>query len=249
MAAEATLGLAQTLLAREEWPTANDTFLQAGSQFQLLESTGGDGSAVLGIAQVNIGQQNWDEAISNADAALLRFKQVGDEPAQAAALLTRGLANRGKDELAEAMLDFEQALHLYHQARNPLGVVDTRSARAGILFWRGDLDQARDEQTKAINQVERVMNTLAMPQQWSTFLRQYSDLYAQTAITDIRRGQDEQARLLLQNFTRIAGSNEVKQRLQAYINDIPIDDEELSAQELASNKDLLRRIELTRKGL
>jgi tetratricopeptide (TPR) repeat protein len=249
MAAEATLGLAQTDLAREEMTAANDTFLEAGRQFQLLESTGGDGSSVLGVAQVNIGQQLWDEAIANSDAALLRFKQVGDLPAQASALLTRGLAHRGKDELEEAMLDFEEALHLYHQAHNPLGVVDTRSARAGIYFLRGDLDQARDEQTKAITQVERVMNTIGTPQQWSTFLQQYAELYAQTAITDIRRGQEEQARTLLQNFAQVAGLVALKQRLLVYINDIPTTGEELSEEELASNKDLVRRIEQVRKGL
>ncbi len=228
---------------------ANDTFLEAGRQFQLLESTGGDGSAVLGIAQVNIGQQHWDEALENSDAALLRFKQVGDQPGQAAALLTHGLAHRGKDELEEAMLDFEEALHLYHQARNPLGVVDTRSARAGIHFLHGELEQARDEQTKAITQVERVMNTIGLPQQWSLFLQQYADLYAQTAITDIRQKHDEQARTLLHNFARIAGSGALQKRLEAYISDIPITDAELSEQELADNKDLIRRIEQARKAL
>src|SRR5204863_9042449 len=120
-------------------------------------------------------------------AAITRFNQAADAPGQADALLTRGLAHRGKEELDEALLDFEQALRLYHQARRPLGLIDTRSARAGIYFLRGDLERAREEQSKSMTQVERILHTLSSPQLWSTFLRQYADLYAKTAITDLRR--------------------------------------------------------------
>src|SRR5256885_9710004 len=62
----------------------------------------------------------------------------------------------------------------------PLGVADTRSAQARVYLTRGDLERARDEEAKAIAQVERVMQSLSTPQQWSMFLRQYADLYAQT---------------------------------------------------------------------
>ena len=54
-------------------------------------------------------------------------------------------------------------------------------------------------------QVERVMNSISKPERWGTFLRQYVEQYAETAITDVRQGNYEQARALLQNFVRIAG--------------------------------------------
>src|SRR5207248_8233435 len=135
---------------------------------------------------------------------------------QADALLTLGMGYSRKDEQEESLLHFGQALKLYHQLRRPLGVADTRCVQAGIYLMQGDLERARDEEAKAIAQVERVMQSLSNPQQWSMFQRQYADLYAQTVITDVRRNQDEQARTLLLNFVRIAGSAEVVRHIQAY---------------------------------
>src|SRR5450755_2401267 len=230
VAADAILGMAQSYLARHELEAALETFLAVGRAYQLVESTSGDGSAALG-------------------AALLRFNQANDTPGQADALLTRGLAQRGMDENDAALTDFEQALKLYHQQRRPLGVADTRYARAGIFFQRGDLERARDEQTKAIAQVEHVMNSIASAQQWTLFLRQYAELYAQTAVTDIRLNRDEQARALLKNFARIAGTAELLQSLNAYENDLPTEGEELSEEEIRANTDLLRRIKQLSKSV
>ncbi|MBV9709050.1 MAG: hypothetical protein JO125_16775, partial [Chloroflexi bacterium] len=249
LAAEAVLGLAQTRLAHEELAASLDTFLEAGRQFQLLESVDGDGLAVLGVAQVKLAQKVWDEALENCEAALIRFHQCSDFLALADTLLIRGLAHGGKQELDEAFNDFEQALQLYHQQRKPLGVVDARSARAGIFLLRGDVERARDEQTKAITQVERVMHSLSTPQQWSTFLRQYAELYAQTAITDARREQHEQARTLLQNFARIAGSTEVVQYLKAYEGALSTGEAEMSREEVKSNRDLLKQLRQMRQDL
>ena len=248
-AAEALLGLAQTRLTREELEAALTSFGAAGRQFQQVESVDGDGSSALGIAQVYLGQQQWDETLENCEAALVRFNQSGDTLGQADALLTRGLAQRGKVELDKALEDFEQALKLYHQQRRPLGVVDTRSARGGVFMVRGEFERARDEQTKAITQVERVMQTLGTPQQWSMFLRQYAELYAQTAITDVRRNQDEQAHALLQSYSRIAGSAEITRHLQTYEDAMPISGEEVTEEELRSNQNLVKRLRQIRKGL
>ena len=165
------------------------------------------------------------------------------------AMLTRGLAYSAKDAQDEALADFEQALKLYHQQRRPLGVADTRSARARIFLLRGNLPQARDEQAKAITQVERVMQGLRSAQQWATFLRQYAQLYVETAVTDMRSGADEQARARLQAYVRIAGSGELKQFLQEYEEAIPTSGDELSEEELRSNKDLVKRLGQLRKGL
>ncbi|MBV9710940.1 MAG: tetratricopeptide repeat protein, partial [Ktedonobacteraceae bacterium] len=242
LAAEALLGMAQAHLAREDLDAAFETFLAAGRAFQEVESTNGDGSAVLGVAQVHMGQQQWDEALENCEASLTRFSQANDSLGQADALLTRGLAHRSRDENDEALADFEQALKLYQQQRRPLGVADTRYARAGIFFQQSDLEHARDEQTKAITQVENVMNSISTPQQWSLFLRQYADLYAQTIVTDIRRNADEQARTLAQNFARIAGPKELLQNLQTYERDLPTDGEDLSPEDARANQDLLTRI-------
>jgi DNA-binding transcriptional regulator YbjK len=114
---------------------------------------------------------------------------------------------------------------------------------------QGDLERARDEETKAIAQVERVMQSLSTPEQWSMFLRQYADLYAQTVITDVRSNQDEQARALLQNFVRIAGKAEVVQHIQAYQTALTTEENEMSEAELAGNKDVVKRLEQLLKGL
>ena len=130
-----------------------------------------------------------------------------------------------------------------------MGVVDTRSARARIFLLRGNLPQARDEQAKAITQVERVMQSLASAQQWATFLRQYAQLYAETAITDVRSGADEQAYARLQAYVRIAGSRELKQFLQEYEETLSTHGDEVSEEELRINKDLAKRLAQIRKGL
>ncbi len=247
--AEAILGQAQAQLARGDLEHALNTFLAAGRQFQFIESTDGDGLAVLGVAQVYSGQEHWDEALENCAAALLRFQQSGDLLNEADTLLTRGLAQRSKDELAEALADFEQALKLYHQQHRPLGVADTRFARGSVFLLHGDLERAYDEQTKALALVERVMNTLRTPQQWSIFLRQYAEQYAETAITAIRRQQNEQARTLLQSFVRIAGSIELKQHIAVYSQTIPTSGDDLSEAELLTNRNVVKQLEQLRGGL
>jgi len=248
LAAEALLGLARTRLSRGELEAALKTYMEAGRQFRLVESTDGDGAAVLGTAQVLIGQAAWEEAIARCETALTRFNQSDDLIGQADAMLTLGLAHRGNGELDEASTDFEQALTLYEQQRQPLGLADARYERAGILLTRDELDAAMDELTKAIGLVEQVMNTLSTPQQWSMFLRQYADLYAQAAITQVQRHEDTQASTLLTSFVRIAGASEIVQRITAYETILSSGDE-LTEDQLRANKDLLKRLAQLRKGL
>jgi vacuolar-type H+-ATPase catalytic subunit A/Vma1 len=114
---------------------------------------------------------------------------------------------------------------------------------------RGELERARDEQSKAITQVEKVMNSLSRPQEWSSFLQQYAELYAQTALTDVRLQQEEQARELIRNFVQIAGSQELKSSLSRYIADIPNNDENMSEEEQRENQELVKKIEHLRKQL
>jgi DNA-binding transcriptional regulator YbjK len=114
---------------------------------------------------------------------------------------------------------------------------------------RGDLESARDEQSKAITQVEHVMKTISTPERWATFLRQYAEQYAATVITDLRRHQDESARLLLENFVRIAGASEIERHLKDYENAIPTEGEDVPEEELNANRDLLKRLEKIRRGL
>lgn len=249
LAIEALLGQAQTRLAQRELKSALVTFFEAGRQFQLIENTNGDGASVLGVAQVHMGQQQWDEALDNCEAALIRFRQTDDQLSEADAILTRGLAQRAKGELDTALADFEQALRLYHQQRRPLGVADTRFARGSVFLLRGEFERARDEQSKAIIQVERVMNSISTPQRWGTFLRQYAEQYAETATTDLHQHNDSQARTLLQNFAGIVGSAEIIQHLRAYEAAIPIGGEELSEEEIQMNTDLVKRLVQLRRNL
>ena len=102
---------------------------------------------------------------------------------------------------------------------------------------------------KAIALVEQVMKTLSKPEQWSMFLQQYSDLYTQAAITQVRQQHDSQASTLLQSFVRIAGSQEVVSRIKAYEETIPTGGEEMTEDEIRANKDLLKRLDQLRKGL
>lgn len=160
-----------------------------------------------------------------------------------------GLAYRGKEDVEQALLHFEKALKLYQQQQQPLGVAETRSACASIFLLCGDVERARDEQAQAITQVERVMNSLGTPHQRRMCLCQYAELYAETAITEIRRNQDEQARTVLQNMVRITGSHELVRHLQVYIDAMPISGEDLTEEERHSNRDLVRRIKHVLKDL
>jgi tetratricopeptide (TPR) repeat protein len=249
LATEALLGLARTKLARGELDTASTIFVEARRQFQLLESIDGDGSAVLGVAQTLIGRERWEEAISRCEEALTRFNQSDDLIGQADTMLSLGLTHRGEGILEEAADDFELALKLYQQQQQPLGEADTRYEQAGILLARGSLDAANDELSRAIALVEQVMKTLSMPEQWSTFLQQYTSLYAQAAITLVRLKQNFQAAVQLQSFTRIAGSGEVVQQIKAYEGTIPTSGDEITENEMRANKELIKRLGQLRKGV
>src|SRR5258708_20917257 len=69
-AAEALLGLARTYLSRSELEAASSTFLEAGRQFQQLESTDGEWAAMLGVAQTLVGQEQGDYVLVNRAGAL-----------------------------------------------------------------------------------------------------------------------------------------------------------------------------------
>jgi tetratricopeptide (TPR) repeat protein len=249
LAADAVLGVAQVQLAHGELATALTTFLEAGRQYQQLESTSGDGDAVLGVAQVSIGQAQWDEALQRCDEALIRFNQSDDALGKADTLLAQGLAQRGKGEIEEAETCIAQALLLYQQQQQPLGEADAHYERAGLYLIRLELDNAASELQQAIASVERVMNTLSNPHQRSMFLHQYLELYAQAAITDVRRNAHERARTLLQNVTRVVGAQEIVQHLKAYEETVQTSGDDITEAEVRANKDLLKRLGQLRKGL
>ncbi len=97
--------------------------------------------------------------------------------------------------------------------------------------------------------VERVMKTLNTPEQWKIFLRQYTELYAQKAITLVRLEQENAAQACLQDFARIAGADELRAYLQTFESSIPLQDEELTAEQNAENQALLKRLKQVRKGI
>jgi hypothetical protein len=69
--------------------------------------------------------------------------------------------------------------------------------------------------------VELVMHSLPTPEQRGVFLCQYARLYAQTAITDVQRDQDEQGRALLHHFARLSCGAELVRHLDAYEQTLP----------------------------
>ncbi len=249
LAAEALLGLGLTKLGRGELDEATSTFLAAGRQFQLLESTSGDGSAMLGLAQTLIGQQRWDEAAEQVEGALIRFRQSDDLVGQADAQLALGLAKRGSGENEDAATHFEQALTLYQQQHQPLGQADAHFERGDLFLETGTLDQAQREFSHAISLVEGVMQSLRTPEQWATFLQQYAELYTQAAITEVRRNQDEQAYQVLHSFTRIAGKTPLLAYMKAYEDTLPTEGENLTEEERQENANILRRIRKLRDRL
>ena len=96
-------------------------------------------------------------------------------------------------------------------------------------------DLAMNDFTRAIALVEQVMNTLSSADQWSTFLHQYTELYAQAAITQVRRNQDSQALSTLSSFVRITGRDPIMHYLMAYENSILATTDEMSENEAQTN--------------
>jgi len=236
-------------LSRKELDAASASFLEAGRQFQLLEYTDGDGEAMLGIAQTLIGRGQWDEAIEHCEGAATRFNQSGNLIGEADTTLALGLAQRGKDNLQDAARKFEQAVTMYQEHQLPLGESDARFERANILLAGEQFDLAMNDLTQAIALVERVMNTLSSPDQWSAFLHQYTELYAQAAITELRRNQDDQARSILSSFVRITGREPIMQYIKAYENSILTASDEMSENETQANNELVKRLRKLRKSL
>jgi len=96
------------------------------------------------------------------------------------------------------------------------------------------------------------MNTLSIAEQWSTFLQQYTQLYAQAAITLVRLNQDArvpEALAQLRSFGRIAGSHEILRQIKAYEETIPTSGDEMTEDEIRANKDLIKRLGQLRKGV
>ena len=103
--------------------------------------------------------------------------------------------------------------------------------------------------TDTIALVERVMNTLSLPDQRRAFLQQYAELYALTAITLVRRDQDAPAKQTLASYTRIAGSRAVIDYIKAYETQIPVAGEDISETEVSANKNLVKRLKQLRNTL
>ena len=249
LAAEALLGLAQTRLSRKELDSASASFLEAGRQFQLLESTNGDAEAMLGVAQTLIGRGQWNEAIEHCEGAAIRFHQSGNLIGEADTTFTLGLAYRGNGDLQEAARNFEQAVVLYQQYRLPLQEADACYERAGIMLADEQFDLAMNDFARSIELVEQVMNTLTTAEQRSMFLHQYTELYAQTAITQLRRNQDDKALSTLSSFVRITGRDPMMDYLLAYENSILASADEMSENETQTNTRLVKRLRTLRKSL
>jgi hypothetical protein len=93
------------------------------------------------------------------------------------------------------------------------------------------------------------MNTMSMPQRRSMFLRQYAELYTQSAITMVRLNRDTAALDQLQAFAQIAGAAAIVRHITAYEETIPTSGDDMTEDEIRVNKDLVKRLELLRKKL
>jgi tetratricopeptide (TPR) repeat protein len=164
-------------------------------------------------------------------------------------MLTLGLAQRGNGSLEEASADFDMALKLYQEQQQTLGEADTRYERAGIFLARGELDAAFDELSRAIGLVDQVMNSMSMPQRRSLFLRQYAELYTQSAITMVRLNRDTAALDQLQAVAQIVGGATIVRHITAYEETIPASGDDMGEDEIRVNKDLVKRLEQLRKKL
>jgi hypothetical protein len=93
------------------------------------------------------------------------------------------------------------------------------------------------------------MNSISKPERWGMFLRQYAQQYAETALADLQQQHYEEARALLQDFIRVAGSKEILKQLRGYEKDIPVSGEDLTPEELSRNIEIVRHLTELRKGL
>jgi len=236
-------------LSRKELDAASASFVEAGRQFQLLESVDGDGEARLGIAQTLIGKGEWNDALEHCDAAKTRFHQSGNQIGEADEIFTTGLAYRGNDNLQEAASNFEQAVQLYQVYHLPLQEADALYERASVFIQDNRLDDALHDFTRAISLVEEVMHTLSKVEQWNTFLRQYTELYAQTAITHLRSNHESEALSTLSSFIRITGRDLIQHYLQDYENSILATSDDVSEDEAQANSKLVKRLRTLRKNL
>src|SRR5207247_1555878 len=137
----------------------------------------------------------------------------------------------------------------YEQYHLPLSEADARYERAGIMLLDEQFDLAMNDLTRAIGLVEQVMNTLSTADQWGMFLHQYTELYAQAAITEVRRNQDSEALSTLASFVRITGRDPIIQYLMSYENSILASTDEMSENEARTNTELVRRLRTLRKKL
>jgi len=138
---------------------------------------------------------------------------------------------------------------LYERYHLPLSEADARYERAVIMLLNEQYDLAMNDLTRAIGLVEQVMNTLSTADQWSTFLNQFTELYAQTAITEVRRNQESEALSTIASFVRIIGREPIIDYLTAYENSILSSTNEMSENEARTNTELVKRLRTLRKSL
>jgi tetratricopeptide (TPR) repeat protein len=204
---------------------------------------------MLGVAQTLIGQQTWEQAREHCEGALTRFQQSDDQPGQADAQFALGLAWHGSGDTREALEHLTQALALYRQQKQPLGEADAHFEMASIYLEQGRPAEALRVLNEAIALVERVTGTLPLPGQQRAFLQQYAELYALTAITQVRQGQEAAAQQLLAAYTRIAGSRALSDSIKTYESELSAADEDLSEAEAQTNKNLAKRLKQLRTSL
>ena len=93
------------------------------------------------------------------------------------------------------------------------------------------------------------MHTLSKAEQWNTFLRQYTELYAQTAIIQVRSNHESEALSTLSSFIRITGRDLIQHYLQDYENSILATSDDVSEDEAQANSKLVKRLRTLRKNL
>jgi tetratricopeptide (TPR) repeat protein len=203
---------------------------------------------MLGTAQTLIGEGQWNEAIEHCEGAITRFHQSGNLIGEADTTFTLGLAYRGNGDVQEATKNFEQAVMFYQEYLLPLDEADARYERADIMLSNEQFDLAINDLTRAIALVEQVMNTLDTARR-STFLHQYTELYAQTAITHLRRKQESEALSTLSSFVRITGREPMIDYLVAYENSLLAPTDEMSENEAQTSSELVHHLKTLRKSL
>lgn len=120
--------------AQEQYGEAIQQYETALNRYRDISYPMGEGDTLVEMGQLHFEKKDWQKARGCLDAAKALFSKVGHREKEALCLMLMANADKGCGETDAAMSAMQQAMELYKQADNSLGIANVVS-QMGLLHY------------------------------------------------------------------------------------------------------------------